>query len=388
MTTTDLTKLKEQVKKIALDMGADLVGVGNQERLKDAPPSADMSFSLPGAQSCIIWAYGDPIDAIEDYFAKKDRMGAKKFKHFAYTTAWKTAEKIRKFIESTTEYKAYTVVPNYKSRRHEDGSRFDMFKEDWGYPDFSLKYGAVAAGLGHIGWQGLLVTKEFGGACYLGGVLTTAPLEPDPMVEENYCTGCKICAKICTSGHFSETEEEDEYPVVIGGVKQVYGKRELFCRCAVTNIGLIGVSEDNTWGTWASHHIGTKKDSAELWRDPAYRGKLRKKIFSSKATPKKLRIHAGKVMGNFMRGGAAENAGIVTLTEMNPRCGSCSYVCVPDPKKRAELLKLIKSSGKVFIDDEGKEYVEKINEDGEKIVYHPPTQEESPYTKDMDPQKT
>ena len=99
MAITDLAKLKEEVKKIALDMGADLVGVGSQERLKDAPPSADMSYSLPRAQSCIIWAYGDPIDAIEDYFAKKDRMGAKKFKHFAYTTAWKTAEKIRKFIE-------------------------------------------------------------------------------------------------------------------------------------------------------------------------------------------------------------------------------------------------------------------------------------------------
>jgi len=46
MTTTDLAKLKEQIKKIALDMGADLIGVGNQERLKDAPPSADMSFLL------------------------------------------------------------------------------------------------------------------------------------------------------------------------------------------------------------------------------------------------------------------------------------------------------------------------------------------------------
>ena len=39
------------------------------------------------------------------------------------------AEKIRKFIESNTEYKAYTVVPNYKSRRHEDGSRFDTCEQ-------------------------------------------------------------------------------------------------------------------------------------------------------------------------------------------------------------------------------------------------------------------
>ena len=36
-----------------------------------------------------------------------------------------------------------------------------------------------------------------------------------------------------------------------------------------------------------------------------------------------------------------------------------------------------------FIDDDGKEYVEKINEDGEKMVYYTPTQGESPYTKDQ-----
>jgi len=382
MVSIDLTKLKEEVKQIALDLGAALVGIGNQERLKDAPPSGDMSYSLPGAQSCIIWVYPNPIEAIEDYFSKKDRMGAKRFKQFGYSTAWKTAEKIKSFIESNTEYKAYSVVPNYKYRKV-DGKRYDFYKYDKGHPDFSLKYGGVAAGLGHIGWQGMLVTKEFGGACYLGGVLTTAPLEPDPMAEKNYCTGCKICAKACTSGHFSETEEEDEYPVVIGEVKQVYGKRETVARCAITNMGLIGVSDDNTWGTWAAHHIGTKKDSAESWRDPAYRDKLRKKIFTSKKTPKKLRVYAGKVLGNFMKGGLAENAGIVTLTEMSPRCGNCSYICVPDPKKRAELLKMLKSSGKVYIDDDGKEYVEKISEDGEKIVYYTPTQEESLYTKDQ-----
>ena len=61
---------------------------------------------------------------------------------------------------------------------------------------------------------------------------------------------------------------------------------------------------------------------------------------------------------------------------MNPRCGNCSYICVADPKKRGELLKLLKTSGKVYIDDDGKEYVEKISENGEKIVFYPPTQEE------------
>ena len=371
----DLNQLKEKVKQIAIDSGAALVGIGSQERLKDAPPSADMSYSLPGAQSCIIWVYPNPIDAIEDYFSKKDRMGAKKFKHFAYSTAWKTAEKIKTFIESNSEYKAYSVAPNYKYRRV-DGRRFDFYVDDMGHPDFSLKYGGVAAGLGHIGWQGMLVTKEFGGSCYLGGVLTTALLEPDPMVEENYCTNCKICVKACTSGHFHETEEEDAQPVVIGGIKQVYGKRETTARCAITNMGLIGVSEDNTWGTWAVHHIGTKNDTLEMWRDTKYRKSLKRKIFSRKDTPQKLREQAGKIVRNFMKGSLAENAGIVTLSDMNPRCGHCSYICVADLEKRKELLKKLQSSGKVFLDDEGKEYVEKISEDGEKIVYYTPTQEE------------
>ena len=37
---------------------------------------------------------------------------------------------------------------------------------------------------------------------------------------------------------------------------------------------------------------------------------------------------------------------------------------------------MLENSGKVYIDDAGKEYVEKINENGEKVVYYPPTQEE------------
>ena len=71
-----------------------------------------------------------------------------------------------------------------------------------------------------------------------------------------------------------------------------------------------------------------------------------------------------------------KNAGNCTGSGMNPRCGNCSYICVKSHKKRVELLEMLKTSGKVYIDDNGKEYVEKINENGEKKVYYPPTQEE------------
>ncbi len=108
----DLTKLKEKVRQLAIDSGAALVGIGSQERLKEAPSSADMSYSLPESRSCIIWAYPNSIDALEGFFSKKDRMGVKYLKHFAYSTAWKAAEKIAKFIEENSEYKSHPVIPN------------------------------------------------------------------------------------------------------------------------------------------------------------------------------------------------------------------------------------------------------------------------------------
>ena len=113
----NLNELKEEIKKIALDSGAKLVGIGNRERLKDAPPSADMEYSLPDAKSCIIWAYPNPIEALENYFAKKERFSLKQFQHIAYSTAWKTAVKIKEFIEDKSNFKAFAVVPNGRYRK-------------------------------------------------------------------------------------------------------------------------------------------------------------------------------------------------------------------------------------------------------------------------------
>ena len=66
----DLAELKSKVKQMPLDAGAKLVGVGSQERLKDAPPSGDMTYLLPEAQSCIIWAFPFSFEALKAYFSK------------------------------------------------------------------------------------------------------------------------------------------------------------------------------------------------------------------------------------------------------------------------------------------------------------------------------
>ncbi|TET42296.1 MAG: epoxyqueuosine reductase [Elusimicrobia bacterium] len=90
-----------------------------------------------------------------------------------------------------------------------------------GRPLFSHKHAAVAAGLGHLGWGGFLVTPKFGGAVQLCSVLTSAKLIPDQILEKNLCDKCMECVKICPSGAISRTSTES---FRINGQKYSHGR--------------------------------------------------------------------------------------------------------------------------------------------------------------------
>lgn len=370
----DLSKLKVKLKQIIIDEGAKLVGIGDRDRLKEAPPSGNMDYNLPGAQSCIIWAYPNPIEALENYFSKKERMSIKKAQQIGYAGAWRTAVNVSEFIEENTEYKAFPVIPNAKYRPR--GELPDYIKGDIRYPDFSLRYGAVAAGLGHLGWSGNLVTKEYGASLYLGGVLTTAPLEPDPIPKENHCNKCKICTKVCTTGYFSVDEEEDMQPVIIGGYKETYAKRGTFSQCGIGCAGWYGLSEDGNWSTWTPGHVCLKEFTEKDWRNNDFRRNLFNKILSDKSAPNNIRKFNQVIAISFGKVAALENVGLRPFTDTNPRCGNCNFICVADPKIRKELYSMLINSGKIYLNEDGLEFIKKLDENGKEIIYYPPTQEE------------
>ena len=56
---------------------------------------------------------------------------------------------------------------------------------------------ATRAGLGWIGKSAALITKEYGNAIRLGGVLTDMPLEAGTPVNESLCGSCDECVKHC-----------------------------------------------------------------------------------------------------------------------------------------------------------------------------------------------
>ena len=394
----ELSELKEGVKQIALDASAKIVGIGTRERLAEAPPSGDMEYLLPGAQSCIIWAEPIPMDVLKNWLSKKERWSYRANLRNSYKTSWRVATEISKFIKKNSKYKAVPVAPNagyrdygFKMRTKLRIGRLLLWLKigkrlyanqaaktfgETARPGFSLRYGAVAAGIGRLGWGGFLMTKDYGSVVHLGGAITTAPLEADPLVEENPCNKCRTCWNACPTGLFSS--EEPEAPVIIGGREEVYAKRNSYARCYFGCGGLAGLGAEKTWTTWTPDHTCMKEYSEEQMLNPQWRKDYIWKILFDKSTPAMQRKWNRTTLNQFMIQGIRNNVGHpkIHVEETHPTCGVCQAVCVADPKQRKEMLNLLKTGGMMFVDDEFREYIKRVDEAGKEVIYYPPSEEE------------
>jgi epoxyqueuosine reductase QueG len=62
----------------------------------------------------------------------------------------------------------------------------------------SMRHAAQLAGLGRLGRNTLLLNDELGNMGYIGAVLTSAELEPDPPLAGSPCPdGCRVCMDTC-----------------------------------------------------------------------------------------------------------------------------------------------------------------------------------------------
>lgn len=66
--------------------------------------------------------------------------------------------------------------------------------------EFPHKTAATRAGLGWIGRNCQLTTREFGPWVRLGTVFTDAPLESSAPIDESFCGECRLCVDACPAG--------------------------------------------------------------------------------------------------------------------------------------------------------------------------------------------
>ena len=211
---------KEQVRKYAKQIGADLVGFSTMDRFEGAPKQMDPRFIYPKAKTCIVLAFRIPrgyFRGIEEgtYFANYTAMG---YAGINEVYGPIVLRELCCFLEDDG-YEA-VPVPNI-SFRNNAPQNVDLRKEqpplisipvsdDKPAPDIliDMRAAAFAAGLGEYGWSKVFLTPEFGPMQRFVALLTNWECEPDPIFEGKICDRCMGCARMCTGKAISTTEAD------------------------------------------------------------------------------------------------------------------------------------------------------------------------------------
>jgi len=178
-------ELTKNAKCVALAHGADLVGVVKVSNLPEHTES--IARILPSAQNVMVVASKHSLAAISsvnNQMAQFDTI-------YAYNECTRAAHRASRFLES--EGFLSVAVPAFIP--------IDMKEPKKGMRgEICWRRAGVRAGLGSYGENGLLITKEFGAAIRISGLVTSADLEDDLALEEDVCDHCMRCIEACPVG--------------------------------------------------------------------------------------------------------------------------------------------------------------------------------------------
>ena len=174
----------KEVKAVAMEMGADLVGIASAECIEITPTRRGPSHVMPEASSVVVFAKrmlrGSIESPREEVVTNQNLTLFQELDRISYTLGCFLEE--RGYLAAT--------IPAY--------SPVEMTSETKGFVGVvSLRHVAKAAGLGTLGKNNLLLTAALGPRVRLGGIVTTARIEPDPSAVEDFCVDCEACIAAC-----------------------------------------------------------------------------------------------------------------------------------------------------------------------------------------------
>jgi ferredoxin len=177
-----------EVKALALELGADLVGIASAATLNKFPPDPQFPQTperiSPYVKSVVVIVKRIPVGAFRcktntpvQYL---DMLVLRKMDRIAFELAERMERRgFPSFVTAAQE-----TDWNYKRAS---------------YGRLSTRHLGIEAGLGTFGLEVNILTPEYGPRIYLTGVLTEAELEPDHPMTEQVCIGesCSRCLHSC-----------------------------------------------------------------------------------------------------------------------------------------------------------------------------------------------
>ncbi|NLZ62788.1 MAG: hypothetical protein GX902_03170 [Lentisphaerae bacterium] len=203
---SDRVKAAEQVKRWALEFGADSVGIGNIERWEGAPLQMDPRQIMPECKSIIGMVFRverGSLRGIEEgtYFSNYSAMG---YGGLTYLYIPMTVINLSKAIEDQG-YEAIPMGHQSDWRAINNGGELRPqysrpVRPGQAAPDIMvhLRIAGFLCGLGEIGFSKMFLSPQFGPRNRLGIVLTELDLEPDPIYSgPKLCNRCMACVRAC-----------------------------------------------------------------------------------------------------------------------------------------------------------------------------------------------
>lgn len=187
--------------EIAKAQGADLVGIARVEDIPLSHPPRRAQEVLPGAKSAVVVVARQLQGAINQH---KSYRPAIKDILMSYSFVDNAAARIARCLEKEgfeSVHVAATMPVEFLGGRNFIG-------------EFPHRNAAVAAGLGVRGRNNLLITPEFGPRHRMASVITTAALEPDPVLKDSPCRKCEKCVKACPVSAFENGTEQKPVDVM------------------------------------------------------------------------------------------------------------------------------------------------------------------------------
>ena len=224
------------IKQRGMELGLDGVGIASIDRFEKAPPLMNPKTYFPDAKSVIVTMMRIPRGS---YRGIEEGTHWNNYTFYSYSRLNQYIRpRLTYALSQFIEDHGWEAVPCYPAVPERNPVRESV--EPSRVPSdvvASVRFLAVGAGLGELGWSKVFLTKKFGPRVRLGSIITDAELEPDEMIEPGtICTRCGACIRECPANAVPGFKDGKTITIEIGGKKITYADVDMG-RCTFTHHG-------------------------------------------------------------------------------------------------------------------------------------------------------